>query len=158
MADLLVKLYKHDQSITDRITRLNRANIQIRRCLVPEKEQVTNWVRNTFGTAWSSECAVSFTQQPVACFIAVESSQIIGFSCYDTTFKGFIGPIGVNSNYQSKGIGKTLMTLCMQAMAAQGYAYAIIGNVRETVFFSRVTDVLEIPDSSPGPYDGMLKP
>ncbi len=156
MADLLVKLY--DLTVLDtNIDNLNKLEIQIRRGLVPEKLLVTGWVSKTFGSAWASECEVSFAQQPVSCFIATRYNKLLGFSCYNTTFKGFFGPIGVDPEFRSIGIGRVLLVACLNAMANQGYAYAIIGGVGAKNFFSQSITTFEIPNSSPGIYDGMLK-
>ena len=156
MTDLLVKLYDLDKAV-GRLPELVKMEVQIRRGLVPEKSLICSWVRQTFGATWASECEVSFAQQPVACFIAIKSGQLLGFACYNTTFKGFFGPIGVDPRFRSHGIGKTLLISCLDAMAAQGYAYAVIGGISSNNFFDQSVTTFEIPDSTPGAYDGMLK-
>ncbi len=156
MADLLVNLY--DLELLDAYSGdLQKHEIHIRRGLVPEKLLVSTWVNKTFGSAWASECEVSFTQQPVSCFIAIRAEELLGFSCYNTTFKGFFGPIGVDPECRSIGVGKALLVSSLNAMAAQGYAYAIIGGVGPRGFFDKSMNTFEIPDSSPGAYKGMLK-
>ncbi|MCB1935188.1 MAG: GNAT family N-acetyltransferase [Nitrosomonas sp.] len=156
MADLLVKLY--DLQFTDIYPdNLKENGIEIRRSLVPEKLLVSAWVNKTFGAAWASECEVSFAQQPVSCFVAIKSGQLLGFSCYNATFKGFLGPIGVEPKYRFIGIGKVLLLSCLKAMAYQGYAYAIIGSIGAKDFFDQSITTFEIPDSSPGAYKGILK-
>ena len=73
--------------------------------------------------------------------------------------KGFLGliPIGVDSRFRSHGIGKTLLISSFNAMAAQGYADAVIGDISSNNFFDQSVTTLEIPDSTPEAYDGMLK-
>ncbi|MGR9107074.1 MAG: GNAT family N-acetyltransferase [Gammaproteobacteria bacterium] len=155
MPDLLIKLYELDEAV-DTSKGLDPA-VRIRRALVPEKSRITNWVQQTFGAAWASECEISFAQQPVACFVAIRKQQPIGFACYNTTFKGFFGPIGVSPEARSSGIGKALLIAGLKAMAEQGYAYAIIGGAGPLDFFHRSLACVEIPDSTPGPYRGMLR-
>jgi len=156
MTDLLVNLYDLD-SLDASFSDLQKHEIHIRRGLVPEKLLVSAWVNKTFGSAWASECEVSFTQQPVSCFVAIRSEKLLGFSCYNTTFKGFFGPVGVDPESQSIGVGRALLISCLNAMAAQGYAYAVIGGVGSRGFFDKSVNTFEIPDSSPGAYKGMLK-
>ena len=47
---------------------------------------------------------------------------------------------------------------CMLDMRLKGYGYAIIGSVGQTEFYSRAVGAVEIPDSTPGIWDGMLLP
>lgn len=156
MTDLLVKLYELDKA-TSTDSSLIESGAEIRRALVAEKSLLSNWVRQTFGKGWANECEVSFSQQPVACFIAVLDKQPVGFACYNTTFKAFFGPIGVCPKTRARGIGKALLISGLDAMANQGYAYAVIGGAGPGEFFHRSVPSIDIPDSTPGPYRGMLK-
>jgi predicted N-acetyltransferase YhbS len=62
------------------------------------------------------------------------------------------GPIGVIERARGQGIGRELLLSGLRAMAALGYAYAIIGGAISSDFYSRVVSVIEIPDSTPGIY------
>jgi len=42
-------------------------------------------------------------------------------------------------------------------MAARGYFYAVIGGVGPKEFYARTVGAVEIPDSTPGPYRGLLR-
>ncbi|MFR3259058.1 MAG: hypothetical protein ACLTRS_18385 [Lachnospiraceae bacterium] len=42
------------------------------------------------------------------CFIAVEDKKVIGFACYDSSAKGFFGPIGVHPGLSWKNVGQSL--------------------------------------------------
>ena len=44
----------------------------------------------------------------------------------------------------------------LSAMAADGYAYAIIAGVGPIDFYKKAVNAIEIPKSSPGIYRGML--
>lgn len=156
MPDMLVKLY----DLPDKeplIKALKEKGIIIRTAMPYEKHHVTEWVRNSFSRNWESECDVSFTNHPVSCFIATEAGQIIGFACYDSTCKNFFGPTGVAVDKRGRGIGKALLLSCLSAMRAKGYAYAIIGGVGPTDFYSKTVGAVIIEDSSPGIYQDRLK-
>jgi hypothetical protein len=43
-------------------------------------------------------------------------------------------------------------------MAAEGYAYAIIGGVGPAAFYERAVGAIPIPGSEPGIYRGRLRP
>lgn len=155
MPDMLVKLY----TLPDAgpfVAEQRAAGVDIRRALVPEKYIVVDWVRKTFGLGWAAECETTFARQPVSCFIAVENNQVLGFSCYDATYKNFFGPIGVNPALQGRKIGAALLVTTLQAQAAEGYAYAIIGGVGPAEFYTKTVGAELIPDSVPGIYRGLL--
>lgn len=150
MADLLVKLYglPPERAV---------AGVEIRRALPPEKRAVTAWIESIFGPRWASEADISFAGHPVRCHIAAEGGELRGFACWDATARGFFGPEGVAEAWRGKGIGAALLIQCLHAMRAQGYGYAIIGGVGPKAFYEKIVPVMEIPGSSPGIYQGMLR-
>lgn len=150
MPDLLVRLY-------DLPARRAVEGIDVRRALPPEKHVITGWMRETFGSHWASECDIAFAHQPVGCHVALREGAILGVACWDATARGFFGPIGTIESERSKGIGGALLLDCLHAMAAHGYAYAVIGGVGPTAFYQRVVPTTEIPGSSPGIYRGLLR-
>lgn len=156
MPDMLVKLYDLPD-LTPDIERQREAGVTIRRPIPPEKHVVIDWIRQAFNKAWASEAEMSFSRHPVTCFIAIEDKKIIGFACYDATCKAFFGPTGVAETERGRGIGKALLLACLHGMAADGYAYAIIGSVGPADFYTRVVGATIIEGSTPGIYKGMLK-
>jgi GNAT superfamily N-acetyltransferase len=155
MTDLLVKLYDLPDA-ADPVEALNRKGIKIRRAMAYEKHLAVNWVRQTFGRRWASECDVSFANRPISCYVATHGGEIVGFASFDSTALGFFGPTGVAEHFRGRGVGKALLLACLHGMRQKGYAYAIIGSVGPTAFYSSVLNVLEIPDSTPGVYRDML--
>ncbi len=156
MADLLVRLY--DQTFTDPVfSRLNDEGIIIKRALAPEKQAVVDWVAGQFGKGWASECGCSFAAPPIPCYIAVFQNKIIGFACYETTWKCFFGPTGVDPAYRGKGIGKALLLKCLEGLRDLGYAYAIIGSAGPADFYVKTCGATVIENSSPGIYRDMFR-
>lgn len=131
----------------------------IRKPIGPENDPITAWVAKTFSPGWASEARVALANRPVSLFIATrgEPSELIGFCCYDATARGFVGPIGVAESARGTGIGAALLRACLADMRAVGYGYAVAGAVGAPEFFRRVAGAVEIPDSSPGIYRGMLR-
>ncbi len=156
MPDMLVKLYSLPDLASD-IKRQRESGITIRRPIPPEKHIVVEWVRREFGNGWASEAEVTFSRQPVTSFIAMENGKMIGFACYDATCKAFFGPTGVSEAARGRGTGKALFLACLHGMAADGYAYAIIGAAGPVDFYAKTVGATVIEGSTPGIYGGMLR-
>jgi len=152
MSDLLVRLY-------DLPPPKSRPNgVSVRRALPPERELILRWIAAHFGAGWQSEVATGLSQQPPTAFIATRDQELLGFAAYDCTARRFFGPTGVDPAARGQGIGEALLMETLRAMAAAGYAYAIVGDAGPIDFYVKRLNALEIPHSSPGFYKGMLKP
>ena len=153
---MLVRLYEIPEP-SARIAALHQAAIEVRRALAPEKHVVVSWVRQHFGEAWASECEVSFARLPISCFCAQRGQEVLGFACYDATAKAFFGPTGVLESERKQGIGTALLLAALHAMAAEGYAYAIIGGVGPAEFYAKAVGAVPIAGSTPGIYANLLR-
>ena len=156
MPDMLVKLYDLPD-VEPLVEKLKARSIVIRPAMAYEKSKVVEWVRASFGVGWASECDVAFSLQPISCFIATEKKGIAGFACYDSTCKNFFGPTGVEKQRRGLGLGKALLLSSLHAMAAKGYAYAIIGGAGPTEFYAKTAGATPIEGSSPGIYRDLLE-
>jgi GNAT superfamily N-acetyltransferase len=117
-----------------------------------------DWVRRNFTEAWASECEAAFAARPPSCFIAVQDDTLSGFACYDCSRKNFFGPTGVAEAARGKGVGLALLLACLHAMRDDGYAYAVIGGVGPTEYYTKTVGATLIEGSSPGIYDfGLLR-
>ena len=152
MGDLLVKLYELDFSYN------LPEPFLIKRPIGPEKIKVVEWTRKNFGGLWASEVDVAFSHIPISMFVAYEKNnkEIVGFSCYDTTTRGFFGPVGVLEEFRGKGIGKALLIKTLEDMFNVGYAYAIIGDAGPVEYYKKTVGAIEIPNSKPGIYKDLL--
>jgi hypothetical protein len=155
MTDMLVRLYDISDP-TPLVKRLGDRGIVIRTARACEKHLVVEWVKVAFGDGWASECEVAFSHQPVSCFIALEAGEILGFACYDSTCKNFFGPTGVAQTKRGHGIGKALLLSCLNAMAANGYAYAIVGGTGPADYYAKTIGATKIEGSTPGIYGDTL--
>jgi GNAT superfamily N-acetyltransferase len=151
MSDLLVKLYSLPPPPA------SLPGVDVRRAFAAEKRLVCDWVATQFDSGWASECEAAFARLPVACFLAVRDRELVGFACYDATARGFFGPTGVAESERNHGIGGALLSASLHDMAAQGYAYAIIGAADSVEFYRKHANAIEIPDSDPGFYRGKIK-
>tara|TARA_R110002096_G_scaffold16106_30_gene55202 strand:- start:1383 stop:1844 length:462 start_codon:yes stop_codon:yes gene_type:complete len=149
MTDLLVKLY--DLPAAPEVE-----NCEIRRALTPERGVAMTWVEEHFTPGWAQEVASAFAGQPVRCLFAIENGNLLGFSCFNTTFQGFFGPVGVADSARGRGIGTALTIRALEAMREEGFAYGIIGATKAEDYYERFLGAIRIPDSWPGAYRGML--
>jgi len=156
--DLLVRLY--DLPEANRYSAaLAAAGVTVRRAMAYEKAPVTAWVRAEFGDAWAGECDVAFAREPVACYVATREGRIVGFACHDSTCRNFFGPMGVAEAARGLGVGRALLLACLHAMAAAGYAYAIVGGAGDDAIYRDVAGAVAIDGSTPGIYrDRLARP
>ena len=149
MTDLLVKLYQLPAPP-------EVENCMIRRALAPERGVVMRWVEEHFTPGWAQEVAVAFGGQPIRCLIAFNGDELLGFVCFNTTFQGFFGPVGVGEEARGSGIGTALTIRALEAMREEGFAYAIIGATKAEAYYESTVGAIPISDSWPGAYAGML--
>ncbi|MDB4521020.1 GNAT family N-acetyltransferase [Akkermansiaceae bacterium] len=155
MIDMLVRLYDLPESQA-LYTKLMENGVVLRRPGAYELHLVQEFVQAHFSPKWVSEVKVAFSRQPVACFIATRGKEILGFSCYETTAKGYFGPTGVAESARGLGLGKALLFKALEAQREAGYAYAFIGGVGPKEFYAKTVGAIEIPGSDPGIYVDVL--
>lgn len=155
MPDMLVKLYELPGS-SELLKDLAKEKIRIHRALAPDKERVLNWVGEHSTAGARSEADVCFANQPISLFLATRKREILGFACYNATAKNFFGPTHVLKSMRGKGIGKALLIASLEALKAEGYAYAIIGGVGPAEYYEKMVGATIIEGSTPGIYRDYL--
>ncbi|MCI6561030.1 MAG: GNAT family N-acetyltransferase [Ruminococcus sp.] len=130
--DMIVSLYNLPE------IKVN-GNIKIKRAFVGDKDIILDFVGKYFRKNWVYEVEHSLMEEVSKCFVATEDGKIIGFACYDSSAKGFFGPIGVEPTRRGENIGQALLVRTLSAMKEYGYGYAIIGWVSEAEMFYRKT-------------------
>lgn len=154
MPDMLVKLYDLDFGNQEKIVADHGA--VLRRPIAAEKSVVVEWVREHFSDHWASECDCSFATSPAKCFVVQKDKKIVGFACYDTTYKGFFGPTGVAEEERGNGYGGALLMASLKGLYEMGYAYGFIGSAGPVDFYKKVCKAIPIEDSVPGIYKDMM--
>ena len=150
MPDLLVNLLKLpaiDES----------PDFIIRRAQPFEFSAVRNFVAAKFSLTWADEISVGFARQPISVFIATMQRELVGFSAYECTRRGFFGPTGVIETARGMGAGKALLLASLWGLREMGYVYAIIGGAGPVRFYQKAVGAIIIPDSEPGIYTDILK-
>src|SRR5918911_3211253 len=171
MADMLVKLYALPD-LAPVLAEQKSRGVEIRQAHPDEKYKIAEWVREYINPDWGIGCEVAIEQRPPTCYIAFEIDQahvstnnpydlpseiILGFAVYDVVAKGMFGPIGVREDRQRCGIGTALLLTCLHAMAAERYAYAVVGWAGPTEWYARKVGATIIEGSEPGVFRGPLK-
>src|SRR5947208_778980 len=150
MPDLLVNLLK--------LPALKRAEgFVVRRAQPFELTPVRSFVATNFSAVWADEISMGFARQPISVYVATIERELVGFSAYECTRRGFFGPTGVTQSAQGKGIGKALLLASLEGLREMGYVYAIIGAAGPVRFYQKSVGAIIIPGSEPGIYTDMLK-
>ncbi len=156
MPDMLARLYDLPASGPE-VARLVGEGVTCRRAESYERAAVLAFVRRAFAH-WEDEATACFGAVPATIFIAVENRAVTGFACYNATRPDYFGPTGVLESQRGRGIGRALLIQCLEALAAEGYAYAIIGGVGPAAFYERAVGATLIPGSEKGIYRNRLAP
>lgn len=151
---MLVRLYDLPAS-GPAVARLSESGVTCRRAESYERAAVASFVKQAFPN-WVDELQASFAKVPPTVFIATEGGRVVGFACYNATRPDYFGPTGVEPEQRQRGIGRALLLQCLEALAAEGYAYAIIGGVGPAAFYERAVGATLIPGSDPGIYRDMI--
>ena len=130
--DMIVNLHDLPEIETD-------GRIRIKRAFAGDKETILSFITEYFSKTWAGEAEHALMADTPKCFIATENGKILGFACYDSSAKGFFGPIGVSPERRGEHIGKALLVRTLTAMREYGYGYAIIGWVNDAASFYRET-------------------
>lgn len=124
--------------------------VKIKRAFAADKEQILQFIKDNFHTGWVNEADCALAQCPSKCFIATENGKVLEFACYDTSAKGYFGPIGIGEDARGKNVGTALMLRALHSMKEEGYIYAIIGWVNDAENFYRKTIGAEfVPNGEP---------
>lgn len=151
---MLVRLYALPDVKAER-DRLAAEGVLCRKAESYERHAVLGFAREAF-PHWIDEVTAAFARVPPNLFVATESGAVTGFAAYNVTRPDYFGPTGVRENQRGRGVGRVLLLQCLHALAAEGYAYAIIGGVGPAGFYEKTVGATVIPDSDPGIYGDML--
>ena len=153
--DMLVKLYALPPAEPE-VQQLRAAGITCRRAESYERSAVLAFAKTSFPN-WGDELLAGFAHVPPTVYIAERSGEVLGFACYNATRPNYFGPTGVAESERGNGIGRVLLLQCLEALAAEGYAYAIIGGVGPAAFYEKAVGATIIPGSEPGIYGNMVR-
>lgn len=145
VGDMIASLYN--------LPKINvRDDIKLHKAFVSDLDQICEFVDREIPEhlGWKKEILYAITQSPIKVVLATKDNELLGFACYDSSAKGFFGPIGVKKDKRNQGIGTALVCKTMEYMKSDGYAYAIIGWVTDAEeFYKKTLNAKWIENSSP---------
>jgi len=107
-------------------SQLSREQILIQRPTKEQKEEVCQWILNAFGPGWSHETSLGFLNDPVTVWIARARGRVAGFAASRATGRVYFGPTGVGEEHRRQGIGRILVSRCMEDLQRDGQSMAWI--------------------------------
>lgn len=124
--------------------------VKLKRAFPGDISKILGFVRENFNEGWVGEAQKAILSTPPSCFIAVRDKKVIGFACYDSSARGFFGPIGVSEDERGKNVGTALLVRTLKAMEEYGYGYAVIGWVSDArSFYQKTVGASDIPGGEP---------
>ena len=153
---MLVKLYELTPAAPGAAS-LHANGIVCRRAESFERSTILAFVKAHF-PHWADELLAGFAHAPPTVFVAKRGREVLGFACYNATRPNYFGPTGVLESERGQGIGRVLLLQSLEALAAEGYAYAIIGGVGPADFYAKAVGATIIEGSDPGIYAGLQRP
>ncbi len=154
--DMLVNLLDLPSISEDEKRLRDEENVVIRRAVTPDMYRVLDFIEKNSTLSAKGEATVAFSHQPVTLYIATYYDEIVGYACYEATFRSFFGPLRVRDDWQKKGIGRLLLIKALEGLRDMGYIYGVIGFVGPAGFYRKTVGAVEIPGSTPGGYRDML--
>ena len=143
--DMIVSLYNLPN------VKIN-SDVKVSKAFVSDLDKILEFVYNEVPEhqGWKKEIQYSIMQSPIKLVVATKDGELLGFACYDSSAKGFLGPIGVKNSERGKGIGTALLVKTLEYMKSDGYAYAIIGWVSSAIgFYEKTVGAKLIENATP---------
>ena len=152
MSDLLVPLYGLPP-VDD------QEGLWVGKPLSHQSPGVLSFIEGNFIGVRIKTAEEAFGSVPPTIFTAVDipSGRLAGFCSWDCTAKGFLGPIGVHSDFRGRNVGKAVVLSALHSMREAGYGYAVIGDAGPVEFFKKICDARVIEGSNPGIYGNPLR-
>jgi mycothiol synthase len=69
--------------------------------------------------------------------VALDGDRVVSFAAYDVTGLGRFGPTGTHPDYRQRGIGGTLLKLCLHSLRERGDPMAEIIWVGPVAYYAR---------------------
>ena len=112
----------------------------LRRAQPADWPELETFVRGRFTEVWSHEARLALHRDPPVIFIASRDERITGFACYGVYRPDWFGPLAVHPDSRGEGLGEALLLLCLDELAAAGFAVAQIGWIGPMRFYEKAVD------------------
>jgi mycothiol synthase len=135
--DMQVDLKHADLNLAGAVARLAVDEIVVRRAEAGDITETAAFTLQSFSRGWQIEVAETrrFPVPPLN--IALYRGQVVGFAAYDVTGYARFGPTGTRPDMRKRGIGGTLLKMCLQQMEQRGDSIAEISWAGPIAFYAR---------------------
>jgi len=122
---------------TPHTTRLQAEGIVVRRVQRGDEERFNAYLGERWSAGWQYEgmYVLRSGQDPIPGHIALVGQDIVGFSVYDATRPGWLGPIGTNAELRGRDVGTALLHACLYDWQCQGRHWGEIAGIGPLYFY-----------------------
>jgi mycothiol synthase len=117
--------------------RLASEDITVRRASPADVKETAQFALDHFSEGWRFEVSEAARFSSIPLFVALDGQSVVGFAAYDVTGPGRFGPTGTHPDYRGRGIGSTLLKLCLRSLRERGDPTAEIIWVGPVAFYAR---------------------
>lgn len=124
--------------------RLAREGITVRRLDRADRDAFSRYMRERWSTGWTFEAlqCLDDGRDPVPGHVALLDGEIVGFSVYDISRPGWLGPIGTNAEMRGRDVGSALLHACLYDWQLQGRHRGEIAGIGPLYFYVTSCDAV----------------
>jgi predicted N-acetyltransferase YhbS len=115
----------------------DRQQPEVRRGRAGDTEAVLALISEHFPSPWEREMTLALGRPLPTAFVAERAGRLVGFAAYAVYRPDLFGPLGTVPNERGSGIGRALLSACLDDMAAAGLAVAQISWIGPAAFYER---------------------
>lgn len=124
--------------------RLAREGITVRRLERSDRDAFARYMHDRWSAGWKFEAmqCLDDDRDPVPGHAALLDGQIVGFSVYDITRPGWLGPIGTNEELRGRDVGSALLHACLHDWQLRGLHRGEIAGIGPLYFYVTSCDAV----------------
>lgn len=125
-------------------TRLAREGLSIRRVERDDRDAFSRYMGERWSAGWQLEAmqCLDDGRDPAPGHVALMHGEIVGFSVYDITRPGWLGPIGTNEEMRGRDVGSALLHACLHDWQLQGKRHGEIAGIGPLYFYVTSCDAV----------------
>jgi GNAT superfamily N-acetyltransferase len=142
--NLAVDLQHRSFDLAPLQVRLAEEGITVRRIEQVDHDRFQQYMSERWNPGWQSEAMQSLDPErdPAPGHIALLDQEIVGFSVYDISRPGWLGPIGTNKELRGRDVGTALLHACLYDWQRSGRHYGEIAGIGPLYFYVTSCDAV----------------
>jgi len=138
--DLIVDLDDVDLDCQPAVARLAAQGLTLQRATPERVPEAAAFALGQFSSSWEWEVGRSAQFQPIPLFVALDGDEVVAFAAYEVSGPGRFGPTGTLPTFRRRGIGSTLMRMCLADMKTRGDCSCTIGWAGPIGYYARAVN------------------